>query len=195
MLDFRLCGIPCRVSLLFPALLTALLLYQDDTLTITCLLASLIHEGGHLLAMLLLRIPPKECVVGLFGLRVRLRDRLAAYGRPIWIALAGPLMNALSAAVLFPLNRVEAALVHLCLAVLNLLPVMALDGGEILRCLSRVWGWESDRLLQISSFAVILCLMAGGVWLMEVYHNPTLWIVGVYLAIMAFFSDKIEKNT
>lgn len=195
MLCFRWRGIECRVSVLFPALITALLLYRDDTLTVTCLLASLVHEGGHLLAMLLLRVPPKECVLGLFGLRIRLVDHLRAYGKSIWVALAGPLANGLSAAILLQFGCTESAWVHIFLATFNLLPVMALDGGEIVYCLLCAWGREDERLLRITSFFIILTTMIGGAWLMWAHHNPTLWIVGAYLAAMAFFLDKNEKNT
>ena len=46
MLEWRIGGVRCRLSLLFPALITALLLWQPDGLAVSCLLASLIHEGG-----------------------------------------------------------------------------------------------------------------------------------------------------
>ena len=195
MLRFQLCGIPCRVSLLFPALITTLLLCQDDTLTVACLFASLIHEGGHLLAMILLHMPLQECVLGPFGLRIRLADRLTAYGKSIWIALSGPLANVVAALVLWQSACVESALVHMCLAALNVLPVVALDGGEILYCISRVWGWEGTILLRITSTIIISSTLLVGVWLMWTYANPTLWIVGAYLAAMAFFLDKNEKNS
>lgn len=196
MLEFRLCGVPCRVSLLFPALLTALLLSQPDGLAAACLLASLIHEGGHLLAMLWWRVPPRECVLGLFGLRIRLGPHLAAYGRNIAVALAGPAANGAAAAVLWYAGVPQTAAVHLALAGLNLLPVSVLDGGEILRCVLCLRGREraSDRVVRAVSLLVILPMLAMG-WRLLRRGNPTLCIVGAYLTLMVFFSDKIEKNT
>ena len=58
MLEWRLCGVRFRLSLLFPALVTALLMCQPKGLALSCLLASLIHEGGHLLAMMAVGVPP-----------------------------------------------------------------------------------------------------------------------------------------
>ena len=71
MLEWRWGGVRYRISLLFPALITALLLCQLNGLTVSCLLASIIHEGGHLLAMLAMGIPP----------RGRVRSALAAAAR------------------------------------------------------------------------------------------------------------------
>ena len=76
MLEWRLGGVRCRLSLLFPALVTALLLWQPDGLAVTCLLASLIHEGGHLLAMLSVGVPPQRCTLGAFGMRIDLKHNL-----------------------------------------------------------------------------------------------------------------------
>ena len=196
MLEFRVCGVPCRVSLLFPALLTALLLCQTDTLTVWCLLASVIHEGGHLLGMLLLRIPPQECVLGVFGARIRLGRNLKHYGRNIGVALAGPLANAVSAGLLFWLGASRAAWVHILLALLNLLPVAVLDGGEILRCLLCLFGRECRQESVVKWVSTILLLpVMGGGGLLLLQGNPTLLIVGLYLVAMTYFSDKNEKSS
>ena len=198
MIEFRLGGMTCRISLLFPALVTALLLCQPDGLAITCLLASLIHEGGHLLAMLLLRVPPKECTLGLFGLRIRLHSHLTEYIRNIGVALAGPLINGAAAVVLLILRVPQMAAVHLLLAILNLLPVAVLDGGEIGKCLLCLWVGEqrADTVLRLTSALVVFPMIAIGMWLILWRRsNPTLLIIGVYLAVAVFFSDKSEKNS
>ena len=99
MFEWRWGGIRCRVSLLFPALVTALLLRQPDGLAVTCLLASLIHEGGHLLAMLAVGVSPRDCTLGAFGLRIELGGQLMDYRKNLFVSIAGPLANGLAAAV------------------------------------------------------------------------------------------------
>lgn len=197
MLEWRLWGIRCRVSLLFPALVTALLLWNPDGLAISCLLASLIHEGGHLAAMLMLGVPPQDCVVGAFGVRMELRRSLVGYGRNLLIALAGPLANGAAAGSLFIIHSPVAATVHLVLAGLNLLPAGALDGGEILRCGLCLLGLEewSDSILRFVSAMVLLPLATSGIWMFLRVRNPTLIIVSCYLAALVFFSDKCEKTS
>lgn len=198
MLEARLFGVRCRLSLLFPALLTALLLWQPDGLAVSCVLASVMHECGHLLAMLAVGASPQDCTLGAFGMRIRLGGRMLGYGRNIVVSLAGPLTNGLAAAVLLLLGRGRTAAVHLTLAALNLLPASALDGGEILRCSLCLLGWErqAPRVLRLTSALVLLPLATGSIWLfLHGGGNGTLLIVGGYLLLLLFFSDKNEKTS
>lgn len=198
MLELRLWGIRCRLSLLFPALITALLLWQPDGLAVSCVVAAAVHEGGHLLAMLCLGYPPQACTLGAFGMRIRLGKRLPGYGHNLLISLAGPAANLLAAGGLFCLQSIDTAAVHLILACLNLLPASALDGGEILRCGVSLLGFASlaEPLLRLTSALVLLPLAAGSFWLfLQGWGNGTLLVVSLYLVVLVFFSDKNEKNT
>ena len=197
MLEWRVGGVRCRLSLLFPALITALLLCQPDGLAVSCLLASLIHEGGHLAAMLAVGVPPQRCTLGAFGMRIDLRNTLIGYSSHIAISLAGPLANGLAAAVLFYLHSPRAAVVHLALAGFNLLPAAALDGGELLRYGMCLLGMErlADSLLRFTSALVLLPLAAISIWLFIRNENPTLLIVSGYLLALIIFSEKNEKTS
>ena len=197
MFEWRLWGIRCRVSLLFPALVTALLLWQPDGPAVSCLLASLIHEGGHLLAMLAVGVPPQNCTLGAFGMRIELGNALVGYRRNLLISLAGPLANGLAAALLLMLGSPTTAAVHLALAMLNLLPAAALDGGEVLKCGLGLMGLEAltGSVLRFSSALVLLPLAAISIWLFLKGENLTLLIVSGYLTALVFFSDKCEKSS
>lgn len=197
MLEWRLGGIRCRLSLLFPGLVTALLLWQPDGLAVTCLLASLIHEGGHLLAMMAVGVPPQKCILGAFGLRLVLGDAMIGYGKNLIISFAGPLANGLAAVMLFWMSRPATAAVHLVLAGLNLLPAASLDGGELLRCGVCMLGMEAlaDTVLRFTSALVLLPLATLSLWLFISSSNPTLLIVSAYLAVLVFFSEKNEKTS
>lgn len=198
MFEFRIGGVRCRLSLLFPALLTALLLWQPDGLAVSCLLAALLHEGGHLLAMLALRIPPEDCVLGVFGARIRLGRPLPGYKQNLMISVAGPLVNFLCASLLLLWGRGTPAMVHWVLGLLNLLPAAPLDGGEILRCGLCLIGLESlsSFILKLTSALTLLLLAAGCFWLfLQDNGNVTLLIVSGYLVVLLFFSDKLQKST
>ncbi len=189
MFEWRIGGIRCRLSLLFPAMLTALLLYQPDGLSVGCVLASCIHEGGHLLAMTLLGCPPDGCTLGAFGVRLEARRRhLLGYGRSLCIAAAGPLANGVAAAFLWH-SRPQTAAVHLSLAALNLLPARALDGGQIVElCLCMTGGERyAPRILTVLSAVVLLPLAALALYVALSGGNPTLLVVSGYLALLVFF--------
>lgn len=159
--------------------------------------ASLVHEGGHLLAMLALGVPPRDCTLGAFGMRIDLADTLIGYKHNLIISLAGPLANGAAAALLFALQCSDAAAVHLALAALNLLPAAALDGGELLRYGVSLLGMETlaDSLLRFTSALVLLPLAAVSLWLYISGSNPSLLIVSVYLTTLVFFSEKNKKSS
>lgn len=198
MLEFCICGVRCRLSLLFPALLTVLLLSQPEGAAVACVLASLIHEGGHLLAMVLMGVPPEDCTLSAFGARIRIPPHKAGYVQNIGISLAGPLANGVTAGLLLWGDRLIPATAHMVLAILNLLPSAALDGGQILRCVLCWLGLASlaDGVIRVLSAVVLLLLAAGSLLLiLQGIGNFSLLVVCGYLCALTFFSDKIEKNS
>lgn len=189
-LEGRLGSVRWRVSLLFPALVTVLLLCQPEGLALPCLLASLIHECGHLLAMLLVGCPPESCTVGAFGARIVTDGRYQpGYGHQIAISLAGPGVNLLAAAGLWLAGCPRAAAVHGVLGMFNLLPAAALDGGQVLRCLLCL-GTTPERaewVLRAVSAAVLLPLAVGALYLvLSGRGNGSLLIVCLYLTGLVF---------
>ena len=198
MFEFTLFGVRWRLSLLFPAMVTALLLWQSDSLAIPCVLASLIHEGGHLLAMLLLKMPPQDFTLSAFGARMRLSDRTAGYWQNLMISVCGPLANVLCMILFMMCRRPTLVYVHALLAGINLLPAIGLDGGEILRCLLCLIGFERSVpiILRYTSAVVLFVMVTMGVYvLLQPNGNGSLLIISVYLAAVIFFADKNSKNT
>ena len=189
-LEGQLGPVRFRLSLLFPALVTVLLLCQPEGLALPCLLASLIHEGGHLLVMLAAGCPPESCTVGAFGARIVTDGRhMPGYRKQILISLGGPGINLAAAALLWTVRCPRAALVHGMLAAFNLLPAGALDGGQVLRSLLCLRGTpeRAERVLRAVSAAVLLPLAASALYLvLSGRGNGSLLIVSVYLTVLVF---------
>ncbi|SPE31378.1 membrane hypothetical protein [Candidatus Sulfotelmatomonas gaucii] len=101
----------------------------------------LLHEMGHMLAAILLRVPVREfglCLCGAYNRRAhagRRRDE-------VLISAAGPLMNLFLVLPLLyiPVIGTKLALCNLSLCVVNLLPLPSSDGLRILRTI-----WASNR--------------------------------------------------
>lgn len=101
MLKFRLGGVEWRLSLLFPAAVVVLLTLDGSGTAAWCLAASVMHEGGHFLMLLLCGGKPAVVAAGIFGVRIEQDGRARlSYARNLLVSLAGPAVNMLSAAVL-----------------------------------------------------------------------------------------------
>ena len=112
----------------FPVLALMLLLFPLRFL-VGVLLAALIHELGHLLALKIAGGRVLSIRLRSFGARIEAAPM--STGRSALCALAGPAAGALTifAYKTFP----ELALAGLVQTVFNLLPVYPLDGGRALR--------------------------------------------------------------
>lgn len=180
-----------RISPLFFALLATLLLYEEKGLAAGCLAASFLHECGHLLMMFWRKSPPVHIAVGAFGMRIERRDGVSlSFADDICIAAGGPLVNGICFAAFWWLGKTTAAVIHLLLFCLNMLPITALDGGQMLLCtLYRFLSKEqAERVVFICSLAVIFPLGALGFWvLLQSGCNVSLLAVDAYLILLLFF--------
>ena len=198
MLEFRAFGIRWRFSLLFPAMLTTLLLWQPDGLAIPCVLASLLHEGGHLLAMVLVGVRPRDFSLGAFGAQMHVDNGEIGYRQGVLISLSGPLINLFCAMVLQLCQRPIPTLINALLAGVNLLPAKGLDGGELLHsCLCWMGlGYRASAIVWITSVCVLFGIATVGFYMMfSRISNGSILVFGAYLIVMLFFADKNEKNS
>lgn len=164
----------------------------DRLLTAAVLMA--IHEGGHLLAMLLCRV--KNCTVEWtpFGF---VADA-AGYGalpsvKQLMISLSGPLASGIVGIVCWSLAgthpaAAQAFALNTAILIINAMPVLPLDGGRALLAACAMLGFRNTprKILLTAS-----CLLAAGLTVLGLYGitqgvlNPTLLALGPYLAYAA----------
>lgn len=196
MLKFRLWGTEWACSLLFPATVVVLLTLDTGGMAGWCLAASVMHEAGHFLMLLACGGRPAQVSIGIFGVRVE-QDVHApiGYGKNVWVSLAGPLVNGLSCGILLLLGGgwTTPVMVHATMAVMNLLPVEPLDGGQALFCLLAPHMEEpkATRAVLVVSVVTILPLAAAGFYvLLHSGYNFTLLAVSVYLVLLLLLKKK-----
>ncbi len=183
-----------RVSVPFFIAAAAWLTLDASGTAALCLLASFLHEGGHIAALLLCGRCPREVAVGVCGVRLVPDERPLSYGRQALVLLAGPAVNLLSAVLLALCGgNAVAVAAHGLLGGFNLLPIEALDGGQCLRCLVAArWGGErAERVTRGVSVAVLLPLSTAGFFLLLRGGNATLLAVSVYLTVRLFAHERI----
>ena len=119
-----------RFSFVGIALLTLMLIYDKDGNAGFGICAAVFHEAGHLLLLLIYKVPPEKVVVGIFGIRIERTEKTnTSYLREALIVLAGPVFNLIAAALFSTGIFVK---MNLAIGIFNLLPIIPLDGGRTL---------------------------------------------------------------
>lgn len=178
-MTLRVKSVLIEIDFWFAAVLTLMLLLFPQSSAGVCFLLCILHESGHLGAMLIFKSRPKKIQLGYFGMKIVTGTRLLSPLMEIIIAAFGPLANLTSAAVLFLLNYRSAALISTGLAAFNLLPVTMLDGGRILSAVIK-----DGRFLKITGFVTAVLLMILGIAAaLYTKRNFTILAVSVYILI------------
>ncbi len=183
MLNIKLGNSRIIVRFGFLLQLSVFLLLDRFGLGMAFLEAVLLHEGGHLLILLLCRCPVEEVELSLFGVSIKQREYNLA---PLWelaLYLAGPAMNLLMVALLFSIDKFRCVF-HLLLAALNLLPLRPMDGGNALFLLmEHLFGiGTAERFCRrVERVGVILFLLLG-LWLLLKQLNPSLLLFVLLLS-------------
>ena len=160
-----------KISVAFPAflMLTAFILSGQSLIMIGTVLASAVHELGHIIAACILKIPIFEFSLDILGARLKTGNRLISYGDEVKLCAAGPAANFLSLVPFLPSAHMILSsngimsiffAASLALGLLNLLPIPSFDGGRILVCLiSSFWNSEkAEKAVKCISFFFVFAL-------------------------------------
>ena len=160
-------------------LVGALLLAAPLSLVGWTLLACVVHELGHYLAI---RILGGEVeALQLTGLGAVMVPRgMFGYREECLIALAGPAASLALALLTAPVEETLAG-VSLVLGLFNLLPLAPLDGGRVLRGLVCRWfGPDTgERVSCLVTRMLSLVLVGLGIWVVLQDGNFTLLLFGL----------------
>jgi Zn-dependent protease/predicted transcriptional regulator len=166
----------------------------------------ILHELAHSLVARRYGLGIGGITLFLFGGVAELVDEPKSAGSEFWIAIAGPVMSFVLAA-LFGLAAMATgaeaimgtilaylASINLVLAVFNLLPAFPLDGGRVLR--AWLWHRSGDMLgatRKASGAGTVLALGLMGLGLFSALSGGG--IGGVWLVLIGFFVLNASRGT
>lgn len=182
-----------RINILFFPVLAASILGRYVSEFAVAYICALIHECAHIYTAKKLGIGTAFVEIQPFGVCARLQSEMIK--EPvceILIAMAGPLLNVMlvGIAVLFK-YRFETYRLYeyfiscnAAMAILNLMPVLPLDGGRVLRAVLSCFtgSIRAYRItVKISRVPIILIFAAAGYGLLKLKFNFSLILIAVFL--------------
>lgn len=202
MISFKIFGINLAVSVGFVGLI-CLMLYVDRVgLMLPTILSVTLHETGHLIALLIFKSKPQRVEFKVGAVAIIGKFTLTSNQQFIML-FAGSSLNFFLFAALYCFYHffkipcfLNFSLVELVVGVLNLLPVMGLDGGEILNLVllklfkSR---FANAVVFVVSVVTVLFIILFGFYVLNDTKSNISLIIFGIYLFLGILMSKK-KKN-
>lgn len=131
----------CKVNISFPliAILTLSTILDKSYISTLGFLATILHESGHILAMKIKGCKVEEIQLNLFKFNIVDNSRNEKnFFDDIFVLILGPIFNLFIAFVFFiififskKIYLFYFCLENLLIGLINLMPIMSLDGGQI----------------------------------------------------------------
>lgn len=165
------------------------------------MLFAFIHELGHIVMGLILKLKPKSLNIMPFGFTVTFETyeyRRLLEIKKIIIALAGPIVNIIIAFVISFVNmNIDLKLLiiysNIAIAMFNLIPFYPLDGGRILKSFIKINSTDlikSDKIVnKISNVLLIFITIVSSFAIIYIKNIAVLFII-IYLWILNVIENK-----
>lgn len=195
MISFKYKHIPVEIRAGFFIVITFMLLVCDNETVMTSLCSSVLHECGHLAAIVILSENPEKIVFSASGMRIdRKRNASLSFSKEIIIAASGVLVNFLisffsyTAYLIGKSNFLFSVFaVNMIIGAFNILPLESLDGAVCLKyyLCRRTNEEKAETVMNIISVTVSVALIvffAFTVYFRKV--NLSFAVVIIYLMIL-----------
>lgn len=181
----------------FFAFFYTMLSISSSSHPILLVMCYLIHELGHLFFAKIAGVNVRKLRVGSFRLRLSYDCSMVSYGKELLVCAGGVIFNfvfALIGIIIGIKNNEYVSFFVICnlsLALMNLYPISALDGGGISRCIFMLLFDEkkAEKMCKIISFVAAFLMWLCAVYLQMVFDsNISLFFISVFLLIELCFS-------
>lgn len=202
MINFKIFDINFAVSVGFTGII-CLMLYVDKVgLMFPITLAVFLHETGHLIALFVFKAKPQRIELKAGAIAI-MGNFALTFGEQLVMLTAGSGFNLLIFVTLYCFYSfyktaylLNFSLVMLVIGILNFLPILGLDGGEILRLLLLKFlkvKVANTIVFVASLITVFIVILLGFYILTDTKSNISLIIFGIYLFLSILMSKK-KKN-
>lgn len=192
-MKLKIADVPVEISYTLICIAAICIILNIFEGLVWCALAVIIHESGHLLAMLKCGHAPERIKISAFEIKIFDSKRQSRSEKQnFFIIFSGPAVNFICFIpfyLLYLLGNEFAlpfAISNLSVGLFNLLPVLSLDGGQLIFIIlrQRVGADKAERIVDIITFITIFPLAAlGFIVLFDSKYNFSLLFVCVYLII------------
>ena len=190
-MKFSVFGIDFSVNPLFFPLLTFMLLADKSGVALPVVLAMMIHESGHIFAMVLFKKRIQKIEMMPSALLIK-GEASYSFCEDFAIASAGIVFNVLFCAFFVALNKIFSAdfllfaAANIALGALNLLPIHGLDGGKILMGFLCNFFKNYDKIFKIISAAFSIFFAAAFLWCIYkgVFNITALFFIVYIFAVL-----------
>lgn len=158
-----------------------------------------VHELAHLAAAVYIGLRAEKITFSVFGVHLTLKSRIIhTMSDEIILYAAGPLANAIMALIAIILGYHDLYIMNTVLMIMNIMPVLPLDGGIITRrILSDMFGRRCAEYV-LKSFSATIAAAFTSLCIMGIYNgviNPSMLTAALLLFINAFTSHEFYRET
>lgn len=157
------------------------------------MLFSILHEMGHIMAGLILKMKLEKIELMPFGLSVSFSKGFTTNIKEIFVALAGPIMSLALAIIGSEFEVIVYSNILICL--FNLIPLYPLDGGRIIKgILHIILGSEKSENItnKISNVTIIILTVISSI-AVYYYKNIAIFLICIFLWSLAL-KEKNDKT-
>lgn len=166
-MNFTIHKTKISIDFSFFLLLSFAVFYGYKNAVLIVLFSSL-HELGHLLFLILIKAYPQRIIVSFYGISMKYNNKISKFYE-LLVIICGPAVNL----ILYLILKDD---INLALLIINLYPVLPLDGGRIVYLLS-------EKISKVITIIFLILLMTISIYLFIFYQIFSVLLITVYLII------------
>lgn len=166
-MNFTIHKTKISIDFSFFLLLSFAVFYGYKNAVLIVLFSSL-HELGHLLCLILIKACPQRIIVSFYGISMKYNNKISKFYE-LLVIICGPAVNL----ILYLILKDD---INLALLIINLYPVLPLDGGRIVYLLS-------EKVSKVITIMFLILLTTISIYLFIFYQIFSVMLITVYLII------------